>query len=502
MKKKRKIWPIVLCVVLLLAAGLFVPKFLEASKTQEDSAAVSGYTVGRGDVEVTITGSGMLESADTMDINLPEGVKIDTIFVKEGDVVQEGDVLASFDTDSLEHRVAELSTELSSLDRELGSRKLNGTIKTPVKGRIKYQPAGKDDDVLETVNHYGALAILSTDGMMQVALETDKVLALNTEVTVKWNDGSAVGKVASRMDGGYLITLDDDEAPYQVDAEVCYDGETIGFGKLEIHAPLAIFGNGGTIERIHYKVGARVEANATLFTLDNEPATDRYRQALADRNEKAEQLQKILVYQKNPQVVSPESGTINVIAITEGKKTQSEDQSGEVAAFTLGTGGATKMTVSVDELDIPKVAPGQKAELTLDAFASEKFTAEVERISHVGTASGSITTYATDLKLPYDERLMAGMNGSAVILSDSVQNVLVVPLGAIHEDANGSYVYVLDSANEQEKTYITTGLSNGRYAEVKGGLNEGDRIAYAPTSSGLHMMGGHMGGMSSGRSGQ
>lgn len=502
MKKKRRVWPIVLIVVLLLAAGVFVPRFIEASKKQESSLPVGGYTVGRGDVEVTITGNGMLESADTMDVNLPDGVEIDTIYVKEGDVVQEGDVLATLDTDALEHRVAELSTELSSLDRELGSRKLNGTIKTPVKGRIKYQPAGEDDDVVETVNHYGALAILSTDGMMQVALETDKVLALNTEVTVKWNDGSAEGKVASRMDGGYLITLDDDEAPYQAEAEVCYDGETIGSGKLEIHAPLAIFGNGGTIERIHYKVGTKVEANATLFTLDNEPATDRYRQALADRNEKAEQLQKMLVYQKNPNVVSPESGTVNVISAVEGKKIQSEDQSGEAAAFTLGIGGATKMTVSVDELDIPKVAPGQKAELTLDAFAGEKFTAEVERISHVGTASGSITTYATDLKLPDDERLMAGMNGSAVILSDSAQNVLVVPLGAIHEDANGSYVYVLDSANEQEKTYITTGLSNSQYAEVKGGLNEGDRIAYTPASSGLHMMGGHMGSMPSGRSGQ
>lgn len=501
MKKRRKVWPIVLIIALL--AVLFIPRFFENSKKQEAAVPVSGYTVGRGDVEVTITGSGMLESADTMEINLPEGVKMDTIFVKEGDVVREGDALAVLDRNSLEYRVAELSAELSSLDRELGSRRLNGTIKTPVKGRIKYQPAGEDDDVVEVVNRYGALAILSTDGMMQVALQTDKELSVNTEVTVKWNDGSASGKVASRMDGGYLITLDDDEAPYQVQAEVCYDGETIGSGMLEIHAPLAVFGNGGTIKQLHYKVGAKVQANATLFTLENEPATDHYRQALADRNEKAEQLQKILVYQKNPHVVSPVSGTVNVISVVEGKKLQSEDQSGEVNAFTLGIGGATKMTVSVDELDIPKVVPGQKAELTLDAFSSEKFTAEVERISHVGTASGSITTYAADLKLPYDERLLAGMNGSAVILSDSVQNVLMVPLGAIYEDANGSYVYVLDSANEQKKTYITTGLSNSSYAEVTGGLNEGDRIAYESASSGLHMMGGYMGGsMYNGRSGQ
>lgn len=77
------------------------------------------------------------------------------------------------------------------------------------------------------------------------------------------------------------------------------------------------------------------------------------------------------------------------------------------------------------------------------------------------------------------------MNGSAVILSDSVENVLIVPLGAIYEDTNGSYVYKLDSTNAQVQVYITTGLSDGNYAEVLSGLSEGDRIVYsAPTSNG------------------
>ena len=100
------------------------------------------------------------------------------------------------------------------------------------------------------------------------------------------------------------------------------------------------------------------------------------------------------------------------------------------------------------------------------------------RISHIGEASGSITTYETQLNLTYDERLMDGMNGSAVILSDSVQNVLVIPLNAIYEDENGAYVNRLDASGTQNKVYITTGLSDGYYAEVTSGLSEGDQIAY------------------------
>lgn len=481
MKAKKK-W-LALAAVVVVGAAIALPRLI--APEDADNAQVDSYTVGRGNVEVTITGSGKLEADDTTEITLPEGVKVDSVFVKQGDLVQEGDVLATLNTDSLQYRAAELSAELTELDQDLGTRKTTSTIKAPVKGRIKYLPAAEDDDVVEAVNQYGALAILSTDGLMQVELKTSQKLSLNAEVSVKWNGGSATGKVASKIDGGYLITCSDEKAPYQVTADVYYDASMIGSGVLEIHSPLAIFGNGGTIEMIHYSIDKSVEASTTLFTLDNEPATDSYRQTLADRDEKAAQLQVILAYQNSPNVIASVSGTVNAVAVTEGKKTASSDGSGEMTAFTLGTGGATKMTVNVDELDIGKVSVGQSATITLDAFSTEEFAATVARISHIGEASGSITTYETELKLSYDERLMDGMNGSAVILSDSVENALIVPLGAIYEDTNGSYVYKLDSANAQVQVYITTGLSDGNYAEVLSGLSEGDRIAYsAPTSNG------------------
>lgn len=87
---------------------------------------------------------------------IPEGIEIDTIFAKKGDVVKEGDVLASLDVASLQYRAAELSSQLTALDQHLGTRKVKTTITTPVKGRIKYLPVAKDDDVIEAVNEHGA----------------------------------------------------------------------------------------------------------------------------------------------------------------------------------------------------------------------------------------------------------------------------------------------------------------------------------------------------------
>ena len=480
--KKRKWLKWVLILLILCAAGVYAAPRLMAMQSVPASAKVESHTVERGDVSVTITGSGMLEVKDTLDVKLPEGVKVEAIFVEAGDRAAKGDVLAVLDADSLEYRAAELSSQLTALDKQLGVLRLTSSINAPAKGRIKHLPAEEGDDVIEAVNEHGALAILSTDGLMQVRIATDSVLEMNDEVRVRWNGGSEDGTVVSRTAEGYLITLEDDKAPYLAEAAVYSDSVMIGEGVLEIHAPLPIFGNGGMISKVHYDLDAQVAARAKLFTLENEPATDDYRKALADRDELAAQLQTVLRYQRQPHVLAPEDCTVNEVLAADGVKTVSQDGTGEAAGFVLGVGGATKMIIDVDELDVGKVQVGQQAEITMDAFSSETFTATVRRISWLGKPNGSITAYETELELEADPRLRAGMNGSAVILSESVEDVVIVPLGAVHEDERGSYVYLLDEGDQQRKAYITTGLADAANAQVLSGLQAGDRIVYATSS--------------------
>lgn len=135
------------------------------------------------------------------------------------------------------------------------------------------------------------------------------------------------------------------------------------------------------------------------------------------------------------------------------------------------------MPIAVDEIDIGVVSAGQNASVTLDAFAGEVFSAEVTHISHIGTPSGSITTYAVELTLQADERLLEGMNGSATVVAQQKENVLLIPVEAIFEDTTGVYVYV-QVADGTERRDIVTGLSDGTYAEIVSGLKEGDVVQY------------------------
>ena len=488
MKKKK--WPRILLVLLVAAAAAayFVPKYLQP---QEQTALLSGmaqHTVGRGDVSVTVTGSGKLEMADTLEIALPTGIEVQDVFVETGDYCAEGEILASLDVDSLSERAAALSAELSALDMQLMARRTVSEIASPVKGRIVQIFADENDDVIETINEHGALALISTDGLMQVEIETSEKLAMNAEVDVKWNGGTEEGTVAGKTQGGYVITFADEDAPYQAEADVYYNVEKIGSGVVEIHEPLAIFGNGGTIEEIRKEVGDQISAGTKLFSLVNEPAADSYRQTLASRNDKAEQMQTVLALLSEPYVKAEEAGLVQMIGIEEGKTTGSAAAGSEMTAFVLGTGGAVSMTADIDELDIRKIAVGQEAQITLDAISGETFRAEVSRISYAGQTAGSITTYAVELTLDADERLLQGMNGSAVIRTETAEDVLIVPVKAISEDGEGEYVMLLNADGTQTKKYIETGLSNGTDAQVTGGLSQGDTIVYRASTNMLLQM--------------
>ena len=482
----------------------------------------------RGNVESTITGSGTLQANDVENIDLSDSILVSQVLVKTGDMIQKGDTLATLDYESLVDRAAYLSDELAKLDKNISSRKTLQYIYAPVEGRIKYLPVSEGSDVVGTIGEQGALALISADGLMKIGVTTDQELALDTEVTVKWSDTSKTGKVARKTASGYIVTLTDKGTPYKETAQV-YNGDTfIGEGIIEINAPVAVYGNSGTIKKVHYSENSSVSAGNTLFTLKDAETTYSYRLALAERNKMAEQLQAVLLYMNNPQVIATTEGLVSEVSISDNTETGSGSSTGTGAqsssggamggssgstgtsaqatassgttagsgfstALTIHTGGAVKMLIDVDELDITSVVLDQEVKVTLDAFAGESYTAKVAHISKLGTASGNITTYPVELSLEYNERFLEGMNGSAVIMVERAENVLFIPIAAIYEDSTGTYVYIV-SGEKQTRIDITTGISDGVNAEVTSGLSENDVIQYVDTSSSSTGAAGGFGG--------
>jgi len=481
-KKKKRVWPwILLGVVVLAIVGLALLNQAAKSAAQ---TVYAPYTVATGTVERTITGSGKLASSDSEALRLPGGVHVDTVIAKTGDAVKAGDTLATLDLDSLKKQAAQVSSDLTSLDRSVANRSEITSVKSPVRGRVKYLPAKNGDDVLADIGAYGALALISTDEKMTLEITSTADLNLYSEVKVVWDKDHATGTVVAKTADGYCITLTDDGTPYQAEAKV-YDGDKLlGEGTILINAPVTVLANGGQIKSVRVSENTQVSAGGGLFSLENAPDSASYITALADRNEKAALYQALLGYISDPRVLAPVDGYIDEVQLKDDTDIAAATASDGLSdAFSIHTGGAVKMSIDVDELDIDDVALDQSVSVTLDAYPGETFAASVTHISRIGESDASITTYPVEVTLSYDERLLEGMNGSAVILTATRDNVILLPISMIKEDANGEYVFVQATDGKgYTRLDITTGLSDGTNAEITSGLKEGD-VVWSPVET-------------------
>ena len=88
------------------------------------------------------------------------------------------------------------------------------------------------------------------------------------------------------------------------------------------------------------------------------------------------------------------------------------------------------------------------------------------------------------ITVPKDENMLWGMNVSAEVIAEKRDGVVTVPVSAITEEGNKSYVYIsLDEKTGalKEKKEVKTGLSDGTNVEIIKGVKEGQKIYYEET---------------------
>lgn len=85
------------------------------------------------------------------------------------------------------------------------------------------------------------------------------------------------------------------------------------------------------------------------------------------------------------------------------------------------------------------------------------------------------TIYSTfELAEPAEE-ISVGDFAVITVINDIRENVLSVPVSALHKDTAGPYVYV-EKGDENIAVTVETGMSDGAYTEILSGIKEGDRV--------------------------
>lgn len=132
-----------------------------------------------------------------------------------------------------------------------------------------------------------------------------------------------------------------------------------------------------------------------------------------------------------------------------------------------------RVSVEVDEEDIPQVKPGQKVLIRADAYPDKVLDGTVSEITPKGDPVAR--SFRVRIRLPEDTPLLIGMTADCNIIADEKPDALLVPASAVSDGK----VWLVKDGKAQERAVIT-GASGNDWTEIKSGVTRGDTIVVQP----------------------
>ena len=145
------------------------------------------------------------------------------------------------------------------------------------------------------------------------------------------------------------------------------------------------------------------------------------------------------------------------------------------------------INVQVVEVDINHVKIGQPATITFDAIPNKTYTGRVLSTDLAGTTAQSSVNFNVNVAITdADAQVKPGMSANVTIITNKVDNALIVPSTSIFTDANGGqYVYLVQNGGTT-KVPVTVGVVSDSTTQITSStLKAGDTIvlSFASTST-------------------
>ena len=139
-----------------------------------------------------------------------------------------------------------------------------------------------------------------------------------------------------------------------------------------------------------------------------------------------------------------------------------------------------KAITRINEVDIAKIIRGLNVEIRPDAFSESKYTGVVTEVANLAVnkqGSTKIKVFPVAIYLnEANKDLLPGLTVSCRIIVDKMDDVLYVPIDAIHTEAGINFVYK-KTGGSFKKNEVETGRSNSDYTIILTGLDEKDEVA-------------------------
>jgi membrane fusion protein, macrolide-specific efflux system len=190
--------------------------------------------------------------------------------------------------------------------------------------------------------------------------------------------------------------------------------------------------------------------------------------------------------QTSPTITAPFTGVIGSVNLVEGMVLTSTNSTTSINSQRVAVikgDSLPVVSVSLSEVDVPKVKVGQKVIVTLDSVSDKTFTGQVATVDRVGGATNNVTSYPANIKLDSSaDAILPNMAVTANIILDTLTDVLIAPTASIETQNGINYIKVLKNG-KQELVEVTLGLSTDNGVEIKSGILEGEIVIVGTTES-------------------
>jgi multidrug efflux pump subunit AcrA (membrane-fusion protein) len=135
------------------------------------------------------------------------------------------------------------------------------------------------------------------------------------------------------------------------------------------------------------------------------------------------------------------------------------------------------VTCDIAEADVGAIKVGQIGTVSLSALSGRKFAATVSAIANTGTTSSDVVTYPVTLTIDNPTTAVKiGMSASVTVVTEQVDDALVVPSSAISGEGKTGRVTVRSSSGKETVVPVVVALQGSSTTAVYGDLSVGEEV--------------------------
>ena len=492
-------------VVLVVAGAFLMPRQASPAST---SVSYLQDTPQRRSITNVFSDSGTITAANTYEVKpLVRGTVLTADF-QEGDVVQAGDVLYTIDSSDAANSVARAQLSLNQAQRSYEDAVNAQYVRTDIGGTVVSIGVAPGDVVTagqEVATIRDESVMLPTLGF-PAADAAGCAVGQSAEVTLDGTYERIAGTIrsvsgADTLSSGSLLVRSVTIAVPNSGSLTAAQAATasvngvsaLGSARLAYQKSQTLAAaSAGTVAALCVQPGSAVGAGANVIQLASDSLT-RQVETASDNLLSAElSVDDAENTMDNYTITAPISGTIIQKNVQAGETVGGDSTTAATAMCIIHDLSYLEMTLNVDELQILSMQVGQNVQIRADAIPDQTFNGVVTNVSSAGTTTSGTTTYPVTIRIDDYGQLLPGMNATAEIVVDSVQDALSIPNAAV---IRGSYVLVTadspsaanavtDMTAPEGYVYVRvrTGISDDDYIQVLEGLEEGDTVAYDASS--------------------